>query len=365
MALCNTKILFILKRRDLYGDYDCLGQASNTIDGLPRLTSGLFNSAFFVEQMLSSSGIFCKLVEVIDNNEIDRVIHEYKPTHVIIEGLWVVPEKFVILSKLHPKVKWIVRIHSEIPFLAMEGVAIDWIIKYMAYESVIVACNSIIATRDLRHLIASYYENWNQYKIEQKIILLPNYYPIQEKPDTKYDDDKHAPLNIACFGAIRPLKNQLVQAMAAIKYAKKHNRSLNFHMNSTRTEQGGNNNFKNILALFDGDRYKLITHPWMPHDEFLLIVRQMDVSMCVSFSETFCIVAADSVNERIPLVASKEVNWCDVFSHADPTNIDSIEDAIGRVLNPITRSIFVAINYRKLCSYCENSKNIWTAYFKK
>ena len=35
---------------------------------------------------------------VVDNNGIDKEITEYKPTHVFIEGLWVVPEKFDVLK---------------------------------------------------------------------------------------------------------------------------------------------------------------------------------------------------------------------------------------------------------------------------
>jgi hypothetical protein len=363
MTFRKNKILFILKRRDNHGDYDCQDFTSSTNLPSTKLTSGLFNSASFVVDMLSKSGILCNLVEVTDNNDIDREVAKFKPTHVIIEGLWVVPEKFEILSKLHPTVQWLIRIHSEIPFLSMEGIAVEWIIKYMNYKSVVIACNSPRTTKDLRHLIAAYHENWNNYLLEQKIILLPNFYPCTSKHISNIDDDRHRPINIGCFGAVRPLKNQLIQGIAALKYAKKHNRRLNFHMNGTRNEQGGGNNFKNISSLFDGEHNKLITYPWMPHLEFLNVVRQMDVSLCVSFSETFCIVAADSVNERIPLVASSEIPWCSPFSHAKPTDVDSIENAIERSLCPITRHIFIAINHKKLADYCENTQNTWIEYF--
>jgi hypothetical protein len=38
------------------------------------------------------------IVVVLDNNEIDKYVTKYKPTHVIIEALWVVPTKFHILK---------------------------------------------------------------------------------------------------------------------------------------------------------------------------------------------------------------------------------------------------------------------------
>jgi hypothetical protein len=76
--------------------------------------------------MLVANGVDSTIIEVIDNNGIDREVTKYKPTHVIIEALWVIPSKFEILTKLHPNVKWIIRLHSEIPFLANEGIAMEW-----------------------------------------------------------------------------------------------------------------------------------------------------------------------------------------------------------------------------------------------
>ena len=358
----NTKILFIVKRRNFYGNYDI---PQRGLSEIPHITRGLYNSAAFVVQMLLQNGVHAKIVEVIDNNDIDKEVHNFKPTYVIIEGLWVVPDKFTILTKLHPTITWIVRLHSEVPFLAMEGIAIDWILKYLLYDKVLVSANSPAALDDLRKLMPTYHPDWNNCKIEEKLLLLPNYYPTTAKPEMVVKQNQDRVLNIASFGAVRPLKNQLSQAMAAIIYATKHNHILNFHMNGSRLEQGGSNNFKNIESLFIGTPHKLITHSWIPHNEFVKLVRTMDLSMCVSFSETFCIVAADSVNERVPLVASKEIKWCSAFNQADPTNLESIITTIERVLNPMTKKLFISINHEKLVEYCENTVDIWCKYFKR
>ena len=84
------RVLFILKSGCGYGHWS-------------HKSSGLFNSASACAQMLEDDGIPSKVVEVVDNNCIDREVHKFRPTHVIIEALWVVPEKFSVLSKLHPK----------------------------------------------------------------------------------------------------------------------------------------------------------------------------------------------------------------------------------------------------------------------
>src|ERR1700686_515277 len=104
------KVLFILKKNS-YGYSGSYGYGM----------SGLLNSAQFIVDMLNDNGVEAKLEIVNDNNDIDREVHKYKPDVVVVEALWVVPEKFDVLRKLHPRVKWIVRSHSDFPFLATEG----------------------------------------------------------------------------------------------------------------------------------------------------------------------------------------------------------------------------------------------------
>lgn len=114
------KIQFILKKNETYSfTHYC------------RRSSGLWNSVSFVSRALSIAGFEgVEQVEVGDNNDIDREVTRFKPDVVIIEALWVVPEKFDVLKKLHPKVKWFVHMHSGLPFLALEGIAMEWLIGY-------------------------------------------------------------------------------------------------------------------------------------------------------------------------------------------------------------------------------------------
>ena len=121
--------------------------------------------------MLQDAGVEAALAEAIDNNCIDRLVTEYNPDVVIIEALWVVPEKFDVLKKLHPGVRWIVRLHSDIPFLAGEGIAVEWIYGYAA-RGVEVAFNSPRASEDFGAL------------------YLPNFYPLG-KPWKKQHRGRH------------------------------------------------------------------------------------------------------------------------------------------------------------------------------
>ncbi len=225
----KKKVLFILKRREDYGveHYSHEG-----------LTTGLYNSAMFVKNMLQKNRVESKLIVVIDNNDIDREVTLFKPTHVIIEGLWVVPEKFEILKKLHPRVKWIIRIHSNTPFLANEGIAFDWIAKYTKYLNVKVATNAPQMHNELQLYVKQQY-SLTPIKEENNVINLPNYYPEKFVKKTASPFKNSEYINIGCFGAIRPLKNHMTQAIAAVKFADRLNKKLIFHINVGRIEQNG------------------------------------------------------------------------------------------------------------------------------
>lgn len=351
----SSKVLFILKCRGL--SYE---KNDNTIeiDNLQNnycLSSGLLNSASFVNDMLNNIGIESNIVQVIDNNCIDKYVTKYKPTHVIIEALWVVPEKFNILRKLHPRVKWIIRLHSEFPFLSNEGNAIDWVLEYLKQPNIFIAPNTYRMVEDIMTLVDASY---GAATAEERIIYLPNYYHSEFK---QFEHNDRA-LHISSFGAIRPLKNQLIQALAAIKYAGTTDKKLFFHINSGRIEHG-NNVLKNIRALFselDTTKYELIEHSWMSHNIFLNVVRNMNVCLQVSYSETFNITTADAVSQKIPVVVSDEINWVSSLFHADCSEVDDIVFKIKRAL--FWGKIGTFLNSCGLKRYNRKSVRVWKNY---
>lgn len=332
------KILFICKQRPLkYG-----------------MSYGLLNSCRFLCNALNEMGAEAKLVEVVDNNCIDREVHKFKPTHVFIEALWVVPEKFEVLIPLHSKIQWHIRLHSNTPFIANEGIAIEWIKKYALlqekYPQFHIAPNSIRMMLDLKKSLGTD-------TVYSPNIYQPDLKPVIEKVSTPDI------IQIGCFGAIRPLKNQLIQAMAAISFAEYLGKKLNFHMNHSRLEQNGDNVYKNLVSLFQDSDHKLITHEWMIHEDFLKLIGQMDLGLQVSFSETFNIVAADFTHMNVPLVGSDEIEWLSSLYQSETTDIDSIIDHLwlayfGKRIN------LQYLNKLGLNRYNYNSRKVWKEYLK-
>jgi hypothetical protein len=356
-----AKLLFILKRRHMTSEEHTTLGSEKRPNFKYCISSGLRNSARFVVDMLNENGIEAKLVEVIDNNCIDREVGHYKPTHVIIEAFWVVPEKFEILTKIHPKVKWIIRNHSEVPFMANEGIAVDWTIKYLQFRDVYIAPNSLRCFEDTKKIIASAH---SQLKADYKVLYLPNYYKIHEHFTKK--KPKSNTINVGCFGALRPLKNQLIQAIAAVHFAQKHGKSLRFHINVARIEDNGNNVLKNIRSLFnnlDPTKFKLIEHGWLDHKDFLKLVETMDIGLQASFTETFNIVAADFVAQGIPIVVSNEIEWMPNIFVANHTSSEDVADKMEDVLSGFYFWNKGKCALNKLKNYNNKSIKVWKSNF--
>ena len=347
--MTTPRVLFVLKLRQHYGD-----------DTGKRLlkSAGLLNSATFVHEMLLRNGYESKLVQVVDNNAIDREVTLFKPDIVIIEALWVVPDKFDVLHRLHPNVKWIVRLHSNLPFLANEGIALEWINAYVKKSNVFVSANSTA----IHHDLVNYFKDTPDGDFSSKLVFLPNYFPVGRRttPAELFWDPGET-INIGCFGAIRPMKNHLIQAMAAIEFADEKGLRLRFHINAGRTEQKGESVLKNLRALFAGlnGKHELVEHGWLDRDEFIALVDQMDLGLQVSFSETFNIVSADFVDRDIPIVTSTEVDWMPKFFTAHTTSTKSIVRAMKRVLFYDRHFVWLDWQRKSLQKYVRNSERLW------
>jgi hypothetical protein len=341
------KILFILHKRDQYQSW--------SLYNYDNFSSGLSNSVNFITQMLKSEKFDTKQVEVIDNNEIDHEISIYNPDIVILEALWVVPDKLNILSKLYPSIEFIIRLHSETPFIANEGIAIEWIFNYIKINNVYIAANSERLYSELKYL----YESNN---IKSKLYYLPNYYySTKLKFTTKLDCSNYF-VCIGCFGAIRPLKNQLIQAIAAIKFAEDINKELIFYINGTREELQGSSVLKNIRALFNNSKHTLIEIDWLDHSSFLSYIKNnIDIGMQVSFTETFNIVSADLISQSIPIVTSNEVKFASKLIQANCTDVDDIVNKLHLAYN---FKFITLINSFKLKLQSKKTKKVWLKYFK-
>lgn len=307
------KALFVIKERQVYGT--------------KTACYGLVNSCQFVANALKRHHIPTEVVQVVDANGIDRVVTQHRPTHCFLEALWVTPSKIAELAPLHPKVHWVIRIHSMVPFLVGEGMSFDWLNEYTK----------------LRHQGIKVSISANNIKLHQDLLALyseVSYTPNIYEPDPQHKGDissvfsgKHI-LNIGCFGALRILKNHCQQALWAIHFAEKMKKTLHFHVNVSNHETNETSPvLKNLRAIFQGRDHQLIEHTWSPHPDFVELVKQMDLGMQISFTETFNVVAADFVFNNVPIVVSPEIDFVGDGYKVDPSKPEKVQEALERAYN--------------------------------
>ncbi len=343
------RVLFLVKHRSAYG-------------GDAPLTSGLYNSARMACDMVRRLGVTAQIEHCIDGDFIEAAVVRFQATHVIIEAFWVTPEKFTELAAVLPDVIFIVRNHSETPFLANEGIAFQWAMAYLA-QGVRVAPNAVRMLGELRFLAHSVRPDLDGDGIADLTPYLPNYYAVREEPPRPLDARKDM-VDVGCFGAIRPMKNQVVQAIAAMRFADRLGKRLIFHINGDRLENGGEPVLKSLRAIFDATGHTLHEHPWYDHDAFLSLMLSMDVVCQVSFSETFCIVAADAASEGVPIVCSPEIPWaCSLFT-ADPTSSEDIGDKMHTVYRVKLESPGFNPAVEGIRAFNQATRRRWTEVFR-
>jgi len=316
------------------------------------ISSGVHNSSKFIVGMLRDQGFIVDIITITDDAEIHEHIKKYDTSLIIFEAFWISIASLDYLTKTYPDKKWIIRNHSNLPFLSQEGGTIELILKYLKRDNVYIASISKRAFDDTIKLCSAMGQP------NFKVLYLPTYYSVDNHNTLR--SNKNDKFNVGCFGAIRPFKNHLTQAVAAIKYAHTHNKILKFHINTNRVEDMGWGILENLRGLFsnlDITRYRLVEHGWLNHDDFLKLVSTMDIGLQVSFTETFNIVAADFVSQGIPIVVSKQIDWLPKNFVADPTDANSIYFKMESLLNSNQEQSSTAFAFLKKNN--ESSINTW------
>lgn len=237
----------------------------------------------------------------------------------------------------------------------MEGNSIEWIKEYDKISNVSIAFNNGQTSHDMNEI------GINNYYLPNIYTKFNFKYPSFERFRDLFHPNRTKPpeYNIGCFGAIRPFKNQLNQAVAAMTFAENNGAKVNFFVNAGRVEQNGNSVLKNLRALFKDSNHLLIEVGWLEREEFLTLLHAIDISMQVSYTESFNIVTADAIFQQVPVVVSSEIYWVE-SAIADP---NVVSDMVGQ-LNDVWRfkHVYVKDNLVSLMNYNNTGTKIWKQF---
>jgi len=336
------RILFILKER-FYSQHKAGSY-------------GLINSAKQVADFLESIGNECKIAEVIDSNFIDKEVFLYKPDLVIIEALWVSGEKMkeLIEIKRYKHIKWVVRVHSNVGFLSAETLALKYINDYIELKkhNLYIALNNDEMNDHLSDAM------------NYKFVHLPNIIDI--KYINHHKENKYH-MDVGCFGSLRILKNHLFQAVCAMNAADKIGKKLKFHITADVDDDSQVKNpvLKNLMELFKDSKHELVIHSWLDNIAFQHLIREMDIGMQLSYTESFNIVSADFINNNRLILVSETIEWMPGLLKVSTVNYNNVVNKLIWLYKHKDNFILKWYSRIKLIMYNAEAKVEWVEFIKR
>lgn len=281
-----------------------------------------YSTAKYLKQMgVDATGFAVKdnigLVTAIDCY---NQTHKHPMTHAVISAPWLAIWDLKSLLTHYPDMQFVILSHSNVGFLQADPGAVKLFRLYIElaseYSNLHIGGN------------CAAFSEWLALVYRTKTVLLPNLYPVQRVP-AKHCDSPSV-LHIGAFGAIRPEKNFMTAAGAALLLTRKFKVPIRFHMSS-----GGENCRSNVIPaiqeMFIGvPGITLEFHEWQTWDKFILLVSSMDLMLQPSYTESFNMVTADGISEGVPSVVSTAVRWAPKTWQADS---DDVTDVAGTAFN--------------------------------
>lgn len=291
---------------------------------------GLKVAAEVTAKGLEIAGIETTVFSVQHNIDLFYAIRDYNDSHkvplshVIVMAPWLSPLDLEALLKFFPEIVFTVQSHCNVGGLHGDVRGIGNFRQYVdllfSYANLRVAGNS------------KEFAEWASVAYDTEVVLLPNIYPVFEE---KYKTSYSAVFRIGAFGAIRPEKNFITAAGAALAFQRLTDRPVQFHM-TTGGETSGKDILQAILQMTDGvPGFQLIRHKWKDWHDFRKLVSSMDMLFQPSYTESFNLVTADGIAMGVPSVVSPAITWAPFEWKVDADNALGIAKKAVHILeNP-------------------------------
>jgi glycosyltransferase involved in cell wall biosynthesis len=285
---------------------------------------GLNVAALTNARVLNQNGIHATVFPVKNNIDLVDAINEYNRehevglTHVVISAPWLSRRDMEALIQGFPQIQFAVESHSNVGFLQADpqGMRVLREVQELArlYPNIKTAGNS------------ARFVDWMRLAYSEPVALLPNLYPLVPVSNRHWDGKRTVKIGI--FGAVRPQKNFMTAAAAAVAMYRMLNVGHAFipvelHMSCGGEGDGGNVSYAitELCAHIPG--FTLIRHSWGPWEEFIELIAQMDIMLQPSYTESFNMITADGIFVGVPSVVSTAITWVPKKWQADS------DDALG------------------------------------
>jgi len=289
--------------------------------------TGLHVAGYCTAQVLRKAGIDVHVFPVRNNIDVAQALENYNArhdnpiTHVVISAPWLSVWDLSCLVEAYPETQFVVLSHSNVGFLQADPDGVHLLRKYMdlPYENLKVGGNS------------QKFVEWLDCAYAYDAEYLPNLYPMEDCREPKRWENPFV-LKIGAFGAVRPYKNFMTAAAAALALSEDLFYRVEFHM-SSGGEGDGWGIIPAIEQMLDGTGVRLVKHDWKLWRDFIEVVGQMDLLLQPSYTESFNMITADGIWAGVPSVVSPAIGWAPDSWWADPDDANDIARVAKEILN--------------------------------
>lgn len=284
---------------------------------------GLNVAGYTTAKYLREHGIDCTVFPVRHNVDVVDAIHKHndthkkKLTHVIISAPWLSLHDLKSLLTHFSNIQFVVLSHSNVGFLQADPCGVELLRKYAelakTYPNIKVGGNS---TR---------FVNWFRIAYNEDCVCLPNLYTVNENVKSKVWNGASS-IKIGAFGALRPEKNFMTGAAAALAIHSMIDLPVELHM-TTGGESQKSTTLNAIRQMTkDVEGFTLIEHPWETWDKFIKLIETMNLLIQVSYTESFNMITADGISVGVPSVVSPVISWAPNAWKADADDVIAVAD---------------------------------------
>jgi glycosyltransferase involved in cell wall biosynthesis len=285
---------------------------------------GLGVAAVNTAKVLRREGIKTNVWPVLSAADLRARLRKEPAEHVIISAPWIPAAELQSLSNEFTETHFAVTCHSNVGFLQADPSGVRLVRETLDLE--LASHNVRLAGNSKRFC------TWMESTFGGRCYYLPNLYYLDAPPPRQRAFCGSSTLRIGVFGAVRPQKNLMSAAGAAIEIARKLRVPLDLWFSAGRSEGGGHTIMSAIKEMVNGlPDVTLRQNGWQSWPQFRKTVGHMHLLLQPSYTESFNMVTADGAAEGVASVVSEAIDWAPDDWKADVDDVLDIS-RVGRRL---------------------------------
>ena len=281
---------------------------------------GLGVAAVNTAKVLRREGIQTNVWPILSAADLRARLTAQPAEHVIVSAPWIPTAELQSLANDFSETYFAVNCHSNVGFLQADPGGVKLVRETLDLE---MATHNVRLAGNSRRFC-----RWMDDTFGGRCHFLPNLYFLDTPPPRQRTFCGGGALRIGIFGAVRPLKNLMSAAGAALEISRNMRVPLELWLSGGRAEGGGETVMNAMKEMIGGlPNVKLKQKGWQSWPAFRQTVAHMHLLLQPSYTESFNMVTADGAAEGVASVVSEAIDWAPDDWKAD---VDDVLN-IGRV----------------------------------